>query len=92
MPSLDIRRPHRLSATEAHAVIDQVATRMREKFQVQTQWQNDNTLSFERPGISGKIAIGSDEIHVSAQLGMLLSPLKGMIEQEIRRKLDEHFS
>ena len=92
MPSLDIRRPHRLSAAEAHAVIDQVAARMREKFQVQTQWQNDSTLSFERPGISGKIAIGSDEIHVSAQLGMLLSPLKGMIEQEIRRKLDEHFS
>jgi len=29
---------------------------------------------------------------VSAELGMLLSPLKGMIEQEIRRKLDEHFS
>jgi putative polyhydroxyalkanoate system protein len=92
MPSLDIRRPHRLSAAEAHAVIDQVATRMREKFQLQTQWQNDSTLSFERPGISGKIAIGSDEIHVSAQLGMLFSPLKGMIEQEIRRKLDEHFS
>ena len=92
MPSLDIRRPHRLSAAEAHAVIDQVATRMREKFQVQTQWQNDSTLSFERPGISGKIAIGSDEIHVSAQLGMLFSPLEGMIEQEIRRKLDEHFS
>jgi putative polyhydroxyalkanoate system protein len=92
MPSLDIRRPYRLSAAEAHAVIDQVATRMREKFQLQTQWQNDSTLSFERPGISGKIAIGSDEIHVSAQLGMLFSPLKGMIEQEIRRKLDEHFS
>ena len=92
MPSLDIRRPHRLSAAEAHAVIDQVAARMREKFQVQTQWQNDTTLSFERPGINGKIAIGANEIHVSVQLGMLLSPLKGMIEQEIRRKLDEHFS
>ena len=91
MPSIDIRRPHRLSATDAHAVIDQVATRMREKFQVQTQWQNDTTLSFERAGISGKIAITPDEIHVSAQLGMLFSPLKGMIEQEIRRKLDEHF-
>lgn len=71
-------------------MIDKVATRMREKFDVQTQWQND-TLTFQRPGINGKIAIDSDEIHVSAQLGMLLSPLKGMIEQEIRRKLDEHF-
>lgn len=91
MPSIDIRRPHQLSASEAHAVIDQVASRMREKFDVQTQWQND-ALTFQRPGVSGRIVIGSNEIHVTAQLGMLLSPLKGMIEQEIRRKLDEHFS
>jgi putative polyhydroxyalkanoate system protein len=92
MARIDIRRPHRLSSSEAHVVIDQVATRMREKFQVTTQWQGDSALTFQRPGINGKIAIGVDEIHVSAELGMLLSPLKGMIEQEIRRKLDEHFS
>jgi putative polyhydroxyalkanoate system protein len=91
MPSIDIRRPHRLSAHEAHQVIDQVAARMREKFDVKTEWRGE-TLSFERPGISGQIAVGTDEIHVSAQLGMLFSPLKGMIEQEIRRKLDEHFA
>lgn len=91
MPSIDIHRPHRLSPAEAHAVIDGVAARMREKFDVRTQWQND-TLTFERSGINGKIAVGSDEIHVTAQLGMLFSPLKGMIEQEIRRKLDEHFA
>jgi len=91
MASIDIRRPHGLSQSEAHAVIDKVAARMREKFEVKTQWL-DGTLAFERPGISGKIAIGDDEIRVSAQLGMLFSPLKGMIEQEIRRKLDEHFA
>jgi len=91
MASIDIRRPHKLSPAEAHALIDRVAARMREKFEVKTQWQND-TLAFERPGINGKIAIGQDEIHVIAQLGLLFSPLKGMIEQEIRRKLDEHFA
>jgi putative polyhydroxyalkanoate system protein len=92
MASIDIHRPHRLSQSDAHAVIDKVAARMREKFEVKTQWQNDDVLTFERSGISGKIAVGGDEIHVSAQLGMLFSPLKGMIEQEIRRKLDEHFA
>jgi putative polyhydroxyalkanoate system protein len=92
MASIDIRRPHRLSQSEAHALIDKVAARMRDKFEVKTQWQNDTALAFERPGINGTIAIGGDEIHVSAKLGMLFSPLKGMIEQEIRRKLDEHFA
>ena len=29
---------------------------------------------------------------IKAELGLMLAPLKGMVEQEIRRKLDEHFS
>jgi putative polyhydroxyalkanoate system protein len=91
MPSIDIRRPHSLSPAEARAVVEQVAARMHEKFGMEGQWQGD-TLKFTRPGVNGSIAIGAAEIHVSAELGMLLSPLKGMIEQEIPRKLDEHFA
>jgi len=91
MPSIDIRRPHQLSIAEARAVVDQVASRMQEKFGMTGQWQGD-TLGFSRPGVNGSIAVESDAIQVQAQLGMLLTPLKGMIEQEIRRKLDEHFA
>ena len=90
MPKIDIRRPHQLPLDEARAVIDQVATRMREKFGVSGQWQGD-TWQFSRPGVKGAIAVAKDEIQVSAELGMLLSPLKSMVEQEIGRKLDEHF-
>jgi putative polyhydroxyalkanoic acid system protein len=90
MPTIDIHRPHQLPLAEARAVIDQVATRMREKFGMQDQWQGD-TLRFSRPGVNGTIAVGAEAIHVHAELGMLLAPLKGMVEQEIRRKLDEHF-
>ncbi len=91
MPHIDIRRPHQLSIADARAVVDQVASRMHEKFGTTSQWQDD-TLGFSRPGVSGSIAVESDAIQVRAQLGMMLSPLKGMIEQEIRRKLDEHFA
>jgi putative polyhydroxyalkanoate system protein len=91
MSSIDIRRPHSLSEADAHALIDKVAERMREKFDLKSHWQ-DGVLVFERPGIGGKIAILGNEIHVTAKLGMLFSPLKTMIEQEIRRKLDEHFA
>jgi putative polyhydroxyalkanoate system protein len=91
MSSIDIHRPHSLSEADARTLIDKVAERMREKFDLKSQWQN-GVLVFERPGISGKIAILGNEIHVTAKLGMLFSPLKTMIEQEIRRKLDEHFA
>lgn len=91
MPKIDIRRPHQLPIAEARAVVDQVAARMREKFGMEGRWQDD-TLLFSRPGVSGSIAVDSDAIQVKAELGLMLTPLKGMIEQEIRRKLDEHFA
>ena len=91
MPRIDIRRPHQLPIPEARAVVDKVAARMQEKFGMVGQWQGD-TLNFSRSGVTGSIAVGSDAIEVKAELGMMLSPLKGMVEQEIRRKLDEHFA
>lgn len=90
MPKIDIRRPHQLSITEARAVVDKVAARMQEKFGMTGQWQGD-TLRFSRSGVNGAIAVGSEVIHVTAELGLMLAPLKGMVEEEIRRKLDEHF-
>lgn len=91
MPSIEIRRPHQMSITEARAVVDKVAARMNEKFGMQGQWDGD-TLRFSRQGVNGTIAVDGDAVQVSAQLGILLTPLKGIIEQEIRSKLDDHFA
>jgi putative polyhydroxyalkanoate system protein len=90
MSTIDIRRPHNLPMAQARTVVEQVATRMREKFDMQSEWQGD-TLRFSRSGVKGSIAVAPTLIHVTAELGLMLTPLKGMVEQEIRRKLDEHF-
>jgi len=90
MAKIDIRRPHGKSVAEARAVVDKVADRMREKFGTEGSWQGD-TFAFARSGVKGTIAVSETDVHVAAELGMLLSPLKGTIEDEIRRKLDEQF-
>jgi len=36
--------------------------------------------------------VAADAVVVHAELGLMLSPMKGMIEQEIRNKLDEYFA
>jgi putative polyhydroxyalkanoate system protein len=90
MPKIDISRPHQLSVAEARAVVDKVAARMQEKFGMTGQWHG-NTLGFSRPGVSGAITVESETIQVKAELSLMLAPLKGMFEQEIQRKLDEHF-
>lgn len=91
MPKIEIRRPHQHSVTEARAVVDKVAAKMREKFGTDSHWDGD-TLAFSRSGVKGTIAVAPDAILVQAELGMMLSPMKGMIEQEIGRKLDEYFA
>lgn len=91
MAKIDIRRPHHLSIADARAVIDKVAVKLREKFTTETQWQGD-TLKFSRSGVNGTIAVATDAVVVHVELGLMLSPMKGMIEQEIRGKLDEYFA
>jgi putative polyhydroxyalkanoate system protein len=90
MAKIDIRRPHNLSIADARAVVDRVAVKMREKLATDSQWQG-NTLKFSRSGVNGTIAVAADAVVVHAELGLMLSPMKGMIEQEIRSKLDEYF-
>ena len=90
MAKIDIRRPHGTTIENARAVVEKVAARMNEKFGTEGQWHGD-TMSFSRSGVKGDIEVTATDVHVTAELGMLLSPLRGTIEDEIRRKLDEQF-
>lgn len=90
MPKIDIHQPHQLPLDQARAKVDDVAKRMLEKFDMVSHWDND-TLQFSRSGAKGTIAVSPQSVDVHAELGMMLSPLKGMVEQEIRRKLAEQF-
>ena len=65
-------------------------TILAERFGVDYAWHGD-TLQFNRHGVDGQIALGPKQLQVTAQLGFLLSALKGPIEAEIRRVLSEKF-
>ena len=90
MPSIDIRHAHSLPPAKARKAVDEVARKLSERSGVDCEWDKD-TLSFERSGVEGKIALKPKQLHVTAQLGFLLSALKGPIEAEIRRVLEERF-
>lgn len=91
MSSIDIRRRHSRSPEEARAAVERIAEHIAEKFDVQYGW-NGSVLDFSRAGVDGHIALEKDQIHVYARLGLFLGMLKGPIEAEIHRYLDEEFS
>lgn len=75
---------------KAREAVDEVARKLAERFDVEYDWDGD-ALNFTRSGVDGRIALAPNQLHVTAQLGFLLSALKGPIEAEIRRVLAERF-
>lgn len=90
MSKIDIRRRHGKSKQEARAAIERVTGKVADRFEVDYAWTGD-TMNFSRHGVDGHIALEDSEIHVTAKLGFLVSMLRGPIEQEIHRFLDEEF-
>lgn len=90
MSQIDIRREHDLGLADAQQVADDIAADLAEKFSVDYGWDGD-TIQFERPGVSGSIRVDDSEIHVTAELGLLLSYLKPSVEREINNYLEAHF-
>lgn len=90
MSSIDIVHPHALPPAHARLAVQEVAEKLTERFGMECQWNGD-ILAFARSGVDGRIALMHDHLHVSAQLGFLLAPMKGPIEDEIRRVLSDRF-
>lgn len=91
MPSIDIRHSHSLAPSKARKAVEQVADKLADRFGVTCTWDGD-ILNFARSGVDGRIALEPHQLHVTAHLGFLLSAMKGPIEAEIRRVLEERFS
>lgn len=90
MPTIDIRRKHKKNLKDAKVAITKVAEEISSRFDLTWGW-TDNDLHFERSGVKGKIALEKDSVHVTAELGFLLSMLKPVVEKEIEKGLDQHF-
>ncbi len=90
MSNIEIRHKHARKKAEARASVERIAEHIAEKFDVTYAWEGDE-LAFDRSGVHGLIKLVGKEIHVTAHLSFLLAMLKGPIESEIRRYLDEEF-
>ncbi len=90
MSRIEIRHAHSLPKAKARKVVDDVAKKLAERFQMQSGWDGD-VLNFSRSGVDGHIELAPKEVQVHAKLGFLAAMFKDSIEQEIRRALDENF-
>ena len=89
--TIDIHAYHNLSHEDALTAADELSIDLSEKFGIDYGWE-DEVIHFERPGVHGQILVQDTELRIQAKLGFMLMMLKGPIEQEIYRYLEEHFN
>lgn len=90
MASIDIKRTHSKPLKDAKKSVERVAKHIADKFDVEYEWSG-NTLNFTRSGVDGSIAVSTKDVHVSVNLGFMLMMIKGSVEKEIHRYLEEEF-
>ena len=90
MPTIEITRVHSRPLPEARQSVQRVADHIARKFDVKCPWEG-NTLAFQRSGVDGHIKVSAKQVQVIVQLGFLLSALRGTVEREIDRYLEEEF-
>ncbi len=91
MSSINIQHDHSKTPKQARKAVEDVAKKLAERFDMTYEWDGD-TLNFNRSGVDGHIQLLPQKLRVTADLGFLLSALKGPIESEIKRVLGEKFA
>ena len=91
MPTISIVRPHSLSHKAARDAAQRVVEDLRRRFDLAYAWEGDE-VAFDRPGVSGRMHVGKDEVALEVKLGLLLGALKSTVEREIHEQLDALFT
>ena len=87
MATISIRKKHTLDHVKARAAAKRIAADLEQRFDLACRWNGDD-VAFERPGLTGTMHVGKDEIALTVELSFLLTPLRRPIEQAIHKELD----
>lgn len=88
MSQISISRTHALSLDQARTTAEALAGELAARYALNHYWQ-ENSLHFQRTGVTGQIDLEPGIIHINVRLGLLMAALKSYLEPEIDRKLNE---
>jgi putative polyhydroxyalkanoate system protein len=87
MPKVHIEHPHSLPKEEVKKRLQGLADRLADKYGIEATWVNDEEANVRRTGVTGKITCLPDKVTVFLDMSFALTPLKGKVEDRIKREL-----
>ncbi|MBA2674635.1 polyhydroxyalkanoic acid system family protein [Ramlibacter sp.] len=91
MAKVHIERAHGLGLDAARRLAQRWTEVARAKLEMEcayAQGEAGDVVRFKRSGAAGELRVDGERFVLDAKLGLLLSPFKGRIEQEIAGNLD----
>jgi putative polyhydroxyalkanoate system protein len=87
MAKVSIEQAHALPIDEVKKRLQELADRLSAKYGIDAKWTSDREAALKRTGVSGKITVADDKVSVLLDLSFALIPVKGKIEDRIKREL-----
>jgi putative polyhydroxyalkanoate system protein len=87
---IEVRRAHTLGLEGAREAAGRMMAALEQRYGLRGTWEG-NVLRFERPGVSGHLAVGEDDLHLAVSLGFMLRAMRGTIHEEVTREVDRIF-
>ncbi|RLB56513.1 MAG: hypothetical protein DRI34_09030 [Deltaproteobacteria bacterium] len=92
MPRLELSRQHSLAPEQARQKVEQIGQQLASKHGLEGRWSGADTYEFKRTGVKGQVKLTAQQVLVQVDLSLVLSPLKGKIEQKLREGLEREFA
>ena len=91
MADIDLHRVHNLGLKAARVAADKMADHLGKKFGLRGDWEG-NMLKFERPGVTGTLAVTDKDLRLMVSLGFLLKAMRPSIEKAVVHEMDALFA
>ena len=92
MPKINLERTHEFSPDIITEKADKLVNKLQEKLSgmsMQYEWRGDKSgIDFKGNGFKGNVELLPGKITMFLDLGLMLAPFKGTVEQQMNKSLD----
>jgi putative polyhydroxyalkanoate system protein len=88
MPKFQVDIPHSLPAPDVRSRLERAKSKLEQDYGAACSWEGEQ-LVVARKGLSARVAVEPEKLHVDVELGLLFSPMAGAIKSGITKQLTE---
>ncbi|MCF3099115.1 polyhydroxyalkanoic acid system family protein [Aeromonas australiensis] len=92
LSTIQVSRQHPLGLAGVRLAAEALALDMSERYQLACEWldEEETELLFRGAGVQGTLTLDEDTLQLDVRLGLLLLPMRNVLEQEILDYVAHH--